>query len=419
MSWTFETKEVNIDGRGDAKSLFRIPIDLELVKKVGSGAYGRVAAFKDIRTGKFCAIKKITAAFDDLQDGKRILREVKLLRHFTHENIIRIFDMYPPDSPDFEDIYIVTDLMDTDLYTVIYSKLKLEEDHYRFFSYQILRGLSYLHAADILHRDLKPQNLLVNNNCDLKICDFGLARVMTSDEEGDAFGHTDYVVTRWYRAPEVVLLASGYTKAIDIWSVGCILCEMILRKPLFPGKDYKDQIKRIFAVLGTPSDEEQQWLPEGGEGRRFLKKMPFIEKAGWEVVLPKASTATCDAVESMLYFDPGARNTGQAAMRMPYFEQLYKSEDENIIAPKVDWSFDEFSPTRANLQRFIYEECASFHPEILERDSSILAGSGKTAPRGGAPGGLSNHVGVGPRSNDMAASLPMHTGDDGPPLTDS
>merc|ERR1711972_225134 len=121
-------------------------------------------------------------------------------------------------------------------------------------------------------RDLKPANLLVNNNCDLKICDFGLARVLSSAEEGDCVGHTDYVVTRWYRAPEVGLLASQYTKAIDMWAVGCILCELICRKPLFPGKDYKDQIRKILAMLGTPSNEELQWLPQDGVGIRFIQK---------------------------------------------------------------------------------------------------------------------------------------------------
>lgn len=423
----FETKEVRIDKHGDPKNVFRIPTHLELVKKVGSGAYGRVAAFKDSLTGKLCAVKKITAAFDDLQDGKRILREVKLLRHFDHENIIRVFDMYPPESPDFEDIYIVTDLMDTDLHTVIYSRLKLEQDHYRFFGYQILRGLAYLHAADILHRDLKPQNLLVNNNCDLKICDFGLARVLNC-EEGDTFGQTDYVVTRWYRAPEVVLLASGYTKAIDIWSVGCILCEMILRKPLFNGKDYRDQIKQILAVLGTPSEEELQWLPEGGEGRRYLKKFDFVEKVSWEQALPQVSEQTRDAVQAMLHFDPGARIIVQEAMRLPYFENLYKMEDAEVVLAKIDWSFDDFRPTRSLLQKYIYDECASFHPEILERDRSfwervrneesatpITYASAAAPPHAMSLSAGGNHGTLkAPSAAEMAATLPIHCGDSTP-----
>lgn len=380
----YETKEVEVDGKRDAKSIFRVPVHLDLVKKIGTGAYGKVASFVDTRTGEKIAVKKISSAFDDLVDGKRILREVKLLRHFDHENIIRIFDMYPPDSPDFDDIYIVTDLMDTDLHNVIYSRLKLEEDHHRFFMYQLLRGLVYLHNGSIVHRDLKPANLLVNNNCDLKICDFGLARVLTCFEEGDPFGQTDYVVTRFYRAPEVVLLASQYTKSIDIWAAGCILCELITRQPLFAGKDYKDQIRKILAVLGTPTDEEMRWLPEDGVGRRFITKCPLAEKVGWAQVLPTASDVAREAVGAMLRFDPAARCEVQDALRLPYFQQTYKEADisKDMRLNKVDWSFDDFEPTRALLQKYIYLECARFHPELhalLENDCGVLRGRSPVA----------------------------------------
>lgn len=224
----------------DGKVKFKVPARLELIKKVGSGAYGTVASFLDKSTNEKVAVKKITDAFHDLVDGKRILREVKLLRRFKHDNIISILDMYPPDHPDFDDIYIVTDLMETDLHKVIYSKQVLNDEHHQYFSYQILRGLLYLHSANVVHRDLKPSNILVNKNCDLKICDFGLARGFGNNEDDPTL--TDYVVTRWYRAPEVVLLASEYTKSIDVWSVGCIHCELIGRKPIFTGKDHFDQI---------------------------------------------------------------------------------------------------------------------------------------------------------------------------------
>jgi mitogen-activated protein kinase 1/3 len=370
----FETKDIQVDGKQDGKSTFRVPSHLELVKRVGSGAYGKVASFTDKRTGDKIAVKKITSAFEDLVDGKRILREVKLLRHFDHANIIHIFDMYPPESPDFDDIYIVTDLMDTDLHNVIYSRLKLQEEHHRFFIYQVLRGLTYLHSADVVHRDLKPANLLVNNNCDLKICDFGLARVLACTQEGDNFGQTDYVVTRWYRAPEVVLLAGEYTKSIDMWAVGCILCELIRRKPLFPGKDYKDQIKKIVSVLGTPSGEELHWLPKDGVGRRFLTKCPPATKVGWDQVVPGASTAAVEVVEALLRFDPTARCNVLDARRLRYFELLFVEADieNDMRLDKVDWSFDDFEPSRALLQKYIYQECASFHPEILERDQDLL-----------------------------------------------
>lgn len=156
------------------------------------------------------AIKKITRAFDDPVDAKRILREIKLMKKLYHENVIRIVDLIPPPptQEEFEDIYIVQDLMETDLHRIIYSKQALTIDHVQYFVYQILRGLKYIHSSNVLHRDLKPSNLLVNANCDLKICDFGLARGVEDEQSGAL---TEYVVTRWYRAPV----------RCDVWDYSC------------------------------------------------------------------------------------------------------------------------------------------------------------------------------------------------------
>merc|ERR1712113_464904 len=294
-----------------------------------------------------------------------------------HDNIIQILDMYPPDGPDFDDIYIVTDLMETDLHRVIYSKQLLNDEHHQYFCYQILRGLVYLHSAHVVHRDLKPSNLLVNKNCDLKICDFGLARVLSTEEE-DSLGRTDYVVTRWYRAPEVVLLASEYTVSIDVWAVGCILCELVQRKPIFAGKDHLDQIKKIVQVLGSPAEEELSWLPRNGSARAFLKKCPAAPKASWSKLLPTASQTALEVIEAMLQFNPTARITVQDAIRSKYFETLFEEEDmeHDTRVTAVDWAFDNFEPTKPLLQDYIYCECADFHPEIVDRDHSNFATRG-------------------------------------------
>mmetsp|Transcript_87703 Transcript_87703/g.226013 ORF Transcript_87703/g.226013 Transcript_87703/m.226013 type:complete len:431 (-) Transcript_87703:68-1360(-) len=370
----FDLHEVIVDaGKKDGKSTFRVPSHLDFVKKLGTGAYGCVVSFKDTRTGDKTAVKKITNAYEDLVDGKRILREVKLLRQLDHDNIIRVLDMLPPPGVDHSDIYIVTDIMETDLHRVIYSKQPLTEEHHAYFIHQVLRGLVYLHSANIVHRDLKPSNLLVNKNCDLKICDFGLARVLT-DTADDALGRTDYVVTRWYRAPEVVLLASAYTVSIDVWAVGCILCELVNRKPIFAGKDHLDQIRKIVAVLGNPSEEELYWLPENGTARAFLKKIPMAPQASWQKLFPTASEKAIEVLEKMLRFDPTVRITVQDAMRLRYLENLFEEEDmehDTRVSP-VDWSFDNFEPTRVLLQNYMYCECASFHPEVIERDRSVL-----------------------------------------------
>ena len=136
---------------------------------------------------------------------------------------------------------------------------RLSNDHICYFLYQILRGLKYIHSANVLHRDLKPSNLLLNTTCDLKICDFGLARVADPDHDHTGF-LTEYVATRWYRAPEIMLNSKGYTKSIDIWSVGCILAEMLSNRPIFPGKHYIDQLNHILGILGSPSNEDQNCI---------------------------------------------------------------------------------------------------------------------------------------------------------------
>lgn len=363
-------KEVLIDG----KVKFKVPAQLELIKKVGSGAYGTVASFSDSRTNTKIAVKKITDAFHDVIDGKRILREVKLLRSFRHDNIISILDMYPPDSPDFDDIYIVTDLMETDLHRVIYSKQVLNDEHVQYFSYQILRGLLYLHSANVVHRDLKPANILVNKNCDLKICDFGLARGFGTDEDDPTL--TDYVVTRWYRAPEVVLLASEYTKSIDVWSVGCILCELIGRKPIFTGKDHLDQIKKILVVVGTPTEADLAWLPARSPARNFIKKVPPSTKQAWSSIYPKATPQGIDAIEKMLTFDPTKRADIPTCLELPYYETLHMPDDEPKADTPVDWAFDKFTPTKRLLQNYIYAECWKFHADIAQRDKALLASRG-------------------------------------------
>jgi len=383
----FELQDVIVDGKQDLKSRFQVPVHYELLKKVGSGAYGLVASFKDKRTSESVAVKKITNAFEDKVDGKRILREVKLLRQLDHENIIRILDMFPPASPDFDDIYIVTDLMETDLHRVIYSKQPLTEEHHCYFVHQMLRALVYLHSAHVVHRDLKPANILVNKDCSLKICDFGLARVLSPTED-DSLSQTDYVVTRWYRAPEVVLLASEYTKSIDVWAVGCILAELITRKPVFNGKDHLDQIKKIVGILGNPTEDDMHWLPENGSARKFLRKCAPAPPACWEKILPDATPEAREVVAGMLRFDPTIRCSVKESLRMKYFEHLFEEEDleHDTVAAPVDWSFDNFIASKRSLQENIYCECAHFHPEIIDRDRDLLTRSNHIVLAPSSPG---------------------------------
>uniref|UniRef100_A0A452YPB5 Protein kinase domain-containing protein n=1 Tax=Aegilops tauschii subsp. strangulata TaxID=200361 RepID=A0A452YPB5_AEGTS len=256
-------------------------------------------------TGEEVAIKKIGNAFDNHIDAKRTLREIKLLRHMDHENILAIKDLIrPPRRDDFKDVYIVTELMDTDLHQIIRSNQSLTDDHCQYFLYQLLRGLKYVHSANVLHRDLKPSNLFLNANCDLKIADFGLARTTS---ETDLM--TEYVVTRWYRAPELLLNCSQYTAAIDVWSVGCILGEIITRQPLFPGRDYIQQLKLITELIGSPDDSSLGFL-RSDNARRYMKQLPQYPRQDFRLRFRNMSDGAVDLLERMLVFDPSRRITG-------------------------------------------------------------------------------------------------------------
>ncbi|KAG1368067.1 putative Mitogen-activated protein kinase 9 [Cocos nucifera] len=228
----------------------------QIQEVVGKGSYGVVGAAIDTHTGERVAIKKINDVFEHVSDATRILREIKLLRLLRHPDIVEIKHiMLPPSRREFRDIYVVFELMESDLHQVIKANDDLTPEHHQFFLYQLLRSLKYIHSANVFHRDLKPKNILANADCKLKICDFGLARVSFNDAPSAIFW-TDYVATRWYRAPELCgSFFSKYTPAIDIWSIGCIFAEMLTGRPLFPGKNVVHQLDLMTDLLGTPSPE--------------------------------------------------------------------------------------------------------------------------------------------------------------------
>ncbi|KAJ9698240.1 hypothetical protein PVL29_007364 [Vitis rotundifolia] len=275
------------------------------IMPIGRGAYGIVCSVLNSETNEMVAIKKIANAFDNHMDAKRTLREIKLLRHLDHENVIGIRDVVPPPlRREFSDVYIASELMDTDLHQIIRSNQGLSEEHCQYFLYQILRGLKYIHSANVIHRDLKPSNLLLNANCDLKICDFGLARPTAENEF-----MTEYVVTRWYRAPELLLNSSDYTAAIDVWSVGCIFMELMNRRPLFAGKDHVHQMRLLTELLGTPTESDLGFI-RNDDARRYIMQLPQHPRQPLENVFPHIHPLAIDLIDRMLTFDPTKRITG-------------------------------------------------------------------------------------------------------------
>eukprot|EP01084_Bolivina_argentea_P316824 549257_1 len=338
------------------------PSKYRLIRPIGYGAYGLVVSAEDCKAKRKVAIKKIGRAFDDLIDGKRILREIKLLRQIKHDNIIGILDIIPPRSfEQFQDVYIVSYLMETDLNRIIYSKQPLSTDHIQYFIYQVLRALKYLHSANILHRDLKPSNLLLNSNCDLKVCDLGLARGVDEGEKG----LTEYVVTRWYRAPEIMLSCKEYTKAIDVWSTGCIFAELLEREPFFPGDDYIHQLKLICEKVGRPHEDELHFITSP-RAKRFILSLPD-EKKYIKEFLPNGSETALDLLEKMLQFNPNSRITVDDALAHPFMKGLHNEEDEPESENLFEFEFEKEELSRERLQQLVWNEILHYHPNLKER----------------------------------------------------
>lgn len=350
---------------------FTVDSKYSFTRVIGSGAYGVVISAHDTHLNTRVAIKMVPKAFQDEIDAKRILREIKLLKHLKHENIVGIVDMMPPMMryvDDFKDVYIVSELMETDLYRIIYSKQSLSLDHVQYFIYQVLRALKYIHSANVLHRDLKPSNLLVNSNCDLKVCDFGLARgVLDSDQMRDSTKRhllTEYVVTRWYRAPEIMLACHEYDKPVDVWSTGCILAELLARKPFFPGEDYIDQLTLITTKLGKLAEDELDFVTSE-KAKRFMRKLPNKAPAPLSQQFPNASPECLDLLRQMLQIHPRKRITVDDALKHPFMAQLHSEEDEPVCERPFDFSFEDEKLHRIRLQELIWEEVGDFRPICL------------------------------------------------------
>ncbi|KAJ5253142.1 Mitogen-activated protein kinase hog1 [Penicillium chrysogenum] len=295
------------------------------LQPVGTGAFGLVCLARDQLTGQPVAVKKIVKPFSSSVLSKRTYRELKLLKHLRHENITSLSDIFI--SP-FEDIYFVTDLLGTDLHRLMTSR-PLQGQFIQYFLYQIFRGLKYVHSAGVVHRDLKPGNILINENCDLKICDFGLARAQDPRMTG-------YVSTRYYRAPEIMLTWQKYDVEVDIWSAGCIFAEMLEGKPLFPGKDHVNQFSIITDLLGTPPDDVIQTI--GSENTlRFVKSLPKRERHPLANKFRNADADAVDLLERILVFNPTERIRAAEALAHEYLAPYHNPTDEPVAQEKFDW----------------------------------------------------------------------------------
>uniref|UniRef100_A0AAZ3QBL5 mitogen-activated protein kinase n=1 Tax=Oncorhynchus tshawytscha TaxID=74940 RepID=A0AAZ3QBL5_ONCTS len=313
----FYRQEVN-------KTAWEVPERYRELKQVGTGAYGTVCSAQDRRTGVRVAIKKLHRPFQSKLFAKRAYRELRLLKHMKHENVIGLLDVFTSEiSLDrFHDFYLVMPFMGTDLGKLMKME-RLSQDRVQFLVYQILKGLKV--------RDLKPGNLSVNEDCELKILDFGLARQTDTEMTG-------YVVTRWYRAPEVILNWMHYTQTVDIWSVGCIMAEMLLGKPLFKGNDHLDQLKEIMKITGTPTADFVTKL-QSQDAKNYIRSLPKVPKKDLHFIFSKASSDAVCVLERMLLLDPERRVSASEALAMPFFSEFREPEEETE-AQSYDHSMD-------------------------------------------------------------------------------
>lgn len=409
--------------------------DYEIIKQIGSGSYGYVVEATKKSTGQKVAIKRLNKIFDDVVDCKRILREVTLLRGLSHINLVNIIEILEPsDLKNFDTLYFVLEYAQSDLKKLLKSPIHLEMIHIQTLVYGILCGLRYIHSADVLHRDLKPANILINEDCSVKICDFGLARSVEGiegpkwekDEDADddtdehMIAHKDkqkesksdgnkpkltkssgglggkaknmkreltgHVVTRWYRAPELILLEKDYTKAIDVWSLGCIFAELLGmikenaptfldRSPLFPGTscfplspDRANQVKRggfphssqdqlnvIFSVLGSPKDDDYDFITDS-KALEYIKSFPMKKPTDLQERYPAATTDAIDLIQKMLQFNPRKRITVDEALDHPFLSAVRDKTKEGKANGPVPMEFEKEGEMKAERLRELFVE---------------------------------------------------------------
>lgn len=308
----------------------------DIHRMLGSGAYGVVYQATQKSSGQHVAIKVIRH-LDNPLVSLRTLREIRFLQHFKHDNIVTLLDAARPDSVgNFSEACLVQEYMPQNLTQVI-DKYELTELQISYLTHQMLLGLHAIHRAAIIHRDVKPDNLLVGPNCELKICDFGLARAQIAGRKERA-KMTEYVATRWYRAPEVML--SRYDEASDVWSSGCVLAQMLGKRVLFPGENYVDQLYRIFNVLGSPTGDDMTQARYSRKSMQYIRTaLPFMVRTPWKDMFPKASEESLSLLNRLLTFNMYSRITTEDALQHEFVRTWTRADEVSCSGNATQQAF--------------------------------------------------------------------------------
>lgn len=354
----------------------------ELQKRLGKGAYGIVWKAYDKRSRETVALKKIFDAFRNPTDSQRTFREVMFLQEFgKHPNVIKLYNIFRADND--RDIYLAFEFMEADLHNVIKKGSILKDVHKQYIMCQLFRAIRFLHSGNVLHRDLKPSNVLLDADCRVKLADFGLARSLSSLEdypEGQKMPDlTEYVATRWYRSPEILLAAKRYTKGVDMWSLGCILAEMLIGRALFPGSSTINQIERIMNTITKPSRQDIASIGSH-YAASVLEKMPQRPRKPLDLIITQSHTAAIDMVQRLLVFAPQKRLTVEQCLVHPYVVQFHNPSEEPTLNYEVNPPLPDhvqlgIDDYRDRLYEMIDEKKASF--KRLQHD--------KIRPFGGDP----------------------------------
>ena len=288
----------------------------EKLKEIGSGTYGVVYKALDKKSGEFVALKKIKLIAEEEGIPSTAIREISLLKELIHVNIVRLIDV----MHNVKKLTLVFEFCDTDLKKLIdlNGGEGLEKAKVKSYLYQLIKGTHFIHKLKVLHRDLKPQNLLMTNEGIMKIADFGLARGFGIPVKN----YTHEVVTLWYRAPDVLLGSKNYLTTVDIWSIGCIFAEMVNGKALFQGQNELDQLNKIFKIRGTPDEKSFPDiinLPEWANNDFEIYKKEDLSK-----LCPKLDSKGLDLLEKLLKVNPDERITTEDALIHPYFDDIDK-----------------------------------------------------------------------------------------------
>ena len=341
----------------------------EFCQKLSYGAYSVVWKVRDKTSRRFVALKKLYQAFRNAEDAQLTYRELMYLHEFRgHENIVHLKELIG--DKDSNDLYLTFEYMGADLRAVIAADI-LSETHRKYVIYQLLRALKALHSAEVIHRDIKPSNILMDEHCHLRLCDLACCRSL-SEQHVEGVNRdvlTEYIGTRWYRAPECLLGSQRYGKPVDLWGVGCVLAEMIGGQPLFRGNSTLDQLRAIIMVTGRPTVEDVR-STGSPLAEIIMADVAQPEPTALSELYPEASAESLDMIRMLLQFNPARRIAVKNALRHPYVVDFHNPDDEPnhprgvVCLPMRDQARHSSEYSRKQL----FEDLEGYHIQRPERE---------------------------------------------------